>query len=137
MRIVVDASVALSWFFGDERAADASDLWDAVVAGHIVVPSIWSYELTNRLGRAIAAGETTRSEVERFLEALSRIRTDLQQPSTFTLLRRIADSGLTADDAAYLEIAAARGIPLATFDAKLRAAAEAAGVTVFPGAREF
>ena len=40
------------------------------------------------------------------------------------------ESGLTAYDAAYLELARRRKLPLATLDAKMRAAAEKAGIEV-------
>jgi predicted nucleic acid-binding protein len=39
--------------------------------------------------------------------------------------------GLSAYDAAYLELAMRRGLPLATLDAKLRSAAVAAGVSLY------
>jgi predicted nucleic acid-binding protein len=41
--------------------------------------------------------------------------------------------GLTAYDAAYLVLAEREGIPLATTDGKLRAAAQAAGVPLLAG----
>ena len=39
--------------------------------------------------------------------------------------------GLSAYDAAYLELALRRGLPIATLDNKLKAAASAAGVPAF------
>ena len=39
--------------------------------------------------------------------------------------------GLTAYDAAYVELAAREGLMLATLDAAMRAAAEQAGITIF------
>lgn len=47
---------------------------------------------------------------------------------TLSLARR---HGLTAYDAAYLELAIRRGIPLATLDARLKAAAQATGAPLF------
>jgi predicted nucleic acid-binding protein len=41
--------------------------------------------------------------------------------------------GLSAYDATYLELALRRGLPLATLDRRLRAAAEAAGVSLHAG----
>jgi predicted nucleic acid-binding protein len=38
---------------------------------------------------------------------------------------------LTAHDTAYLELAIRRGLPMATIDRKLRAAAEAVGVAIY------
>jgi len=40
------------------------------------------------------------------------------------------EHGLTAYDAAYLDLAMRRGLPLATADARLRAACRTAGVTL-------
>jgi len=46
---------------------------------------------------------------------------------------KLADlHGLTIYDAAYLELAQRRRLPLATLDAALAAAARQSGVTVFP-----
>jgi len=39
--------------------------------------------------------------------------------------------GLSAYDAAYLELALREGVPLATLDAKLEAAATAVGVSIY------
>jgi predicted nucleic acid-binding protein len=39
--------------------------------------------------------------------------------------------GISAYDAAYLELAMRRGLPLATLDGKLEAAARAVGVSIF------
>lgn len=132
MPIVVDASVAISWFFAAEKSAVVDALWDQAVVSGIAVPTIWSYEIANRLGRAIVAGATTTGEVTQFFNTLSSVATDVMQPAPAALTERMVTSGLTAYDAAYLEIAAARGIPLATLDRRLREAALAAGLTVLP-----
>lgn len=47
----------------------------------------------------------------------------------FDLARRF---GLTAYDAAYLEVAFRRSLPLATFDRRLRQAAKTVGIGVVP-----
>lgn len=132
MPIVVDASVAISWFFAAEQTAAVDALWDQAASSGIAVPTIWSYEIANRLGRAIAAGATTTGEVTQFFNTLSSIATDVMQPTPIALTERMVTSGLTAYDAAYLEIAAARGIPLATLDRRLREAAAAEGISVLP-----
>lgn len=44
-------------------------------------------------------------------------------------LKLALDTGLTAYDASYLYLAQTLGIPLATFDRKLRAAARARGIS--------
>ncbi len=80
-------------------------------------------------GRKITVAE--RSE---FLKMLSShpIHTDLQTSDiAFGSIVTLADRyQLTSYDAAYLELAMRLGIPLATLDAHLRAAAKKAGVTL-------
>lgn len=132
MPIVVDASVAISWFFAAEQSPEVDSVWEEAIVAGIAVPSIWSYEVANRLGRAVVAGDTTAAEVTSFFHSLDGVATEVTQPSTSVLVARMVSSGLTAYDAAYLEVAVARGIPLATLDVRLRDAAQAAGVTVLP-----
>jgi predicted nucleic acid-binding protein len=72
--------------------------------------------------------------VTRSLEAFLAlpIQVDRQEPSVLApaLARVSRDQGLTSYDAAYLELAMRSGLPLATRDVALRAAAERAGVTL-------
>jgi predicted nucleic acid-binding protein len=49
----------------------------------------------------------------------------------FKVLRLARAHRLSAYDAAYLELALRRGLPLATLDDKLKAAASALGVSAF------
>jgi predicted nucleic acid-binding protein len=51
------------------------------------------------------------------------------------LMRIARELGLTSCDAAYVEVAHRRWIPLATLDEKLRAACAGASIEVLPGGR--
>jgi predicted nucleic acid-binding protein len=132
---VVDASVALAWCFPDE----ASDYADAVLVAlegrTILVPAIWGLEIAN----AVLAGERSnrlrQPEIRRFttlLESLSLVQ-DVQPVCDCVndVLPLAREYGLSAYDAAYLELSIRHGAPLATLDGKLRKAAQKAGIEVF------
>lgn len=53
MSLVLDASLALSWYFEDERTPAADAVLDLVVNTGAVVPSIWRVETANGLQMAL------------------------------------------------------------------------------------
>jgi predicted nucleic acid-binding protein len=134
---VLDASVTLAWFFEDETDAYAERVEDSLERATAVVPTLWHLEVTNALLVGERRGRTTELKTTQFVHLLSAlpIATD-EQPETesrdgvLSLARR---HGLSAYDAAYLELALRRGLPLATLDRCLREAAEAAGVSLHAG----
>jgi predicted nucleic acid-binding protein len=135
--LVVDASVALAWCFPDEGGADAVRVLDELKFRQGVVPGHWPLEITN----AILAGERRRrlvaADVARFFRLLNglSLTVDLStsQQAIGYLLPLARTNGLSAYDAAYLDLAMREGLALATLDDKLRRAAKASGVVVFPG----
>lgn len=98
------------------------------------VPALWLFEISNVLTLAERRGRVDSDWVTRSLEAFLAlpIQVDRQEPSVLApaLARVSRDQGLTSYDAAYLELAMRSGLPLATRDVALRAAAERAGVTL-------
>lgn len=133
--IVVDASVALAWCFPDE----ASEYADAVLTGlagyEVWVPAVWPLEVAN----AIAVGERrkriTQPEIRRFLELLEALTVQQDSlplsASVSNILPLAQAYGLSAYDAAYLEVAIRRGALLTTLDTRLEKAARKAGVEIF------
>jgi predicted nucleic acid-binding protein len=135
--VVIDASVALAWCFPDEDSRYADAVLVQLDEHSILVPSIWNLEVAN----GVLVGERSKRlgqpEVRRFatlLENLSLVQ-DLQSLGEYlrSVLPLAREHGLSAYDAAYLELAARQGAPLATLDRKLRKAAQKAGVQVFSG----
>ena len=64
-------------------------------------------------------------------QALPIVLDDATADDAWSDTLRLADTHrLTLYDAAYLELSSRHGLPLATFDAELRAAAEALGIPV-------
>lgn len=130
MPFVVDASVTMAWCFEDEATPETERLLDRLATDSALVPPIWEYEVANVLLVAERRRRITESTAERFLRLLRQLPIEVDpglggMPHVVALGRL---HGLSAYDAAYLLLAEEQGLPLATRDAKLRAAARAAGV---------
>jgi predicted nucleic acid-binding protein len=134
--VVVDASVALAWCFPDEASEYADRVLVALKGQTLVVPAVWGLEIAN----ALLAGERGRRlkqpEILRFvtlLEGLSILQDGQSlRESVSNVLPLARDYGLSAYDAAYLELAIRHSAPLATLDRNLQKAAKRAGLRIFP-----
>jgi len=133
--LVVDASVALSWCYPDERSDYAYRVLDELERQKGFVPGLWTLEIANALLVGERRLRLSAADVSRFLKLVKEVSfsVDSQTPH-----RALSDTlplarvhGLSAYDAAYLELAMREGSALATLDKKLRAAGKASGVAVF------
>ena len=134
-RIVLDCSVVMSWFFEDETDAYAAAVEAAIPDLEFWVPGHWSLEIVNTALVGIRRGRTTDQKVSG-LGALITTYPVVMDPETANAawgetLRLAKLYNLASYDAAYLELALRRKLPLATLDRPLAKAAELAGVTLF------
>ena len=129
--IVVDNSIFLAWCLADEEEPTAAGAMQQVAEEGGVAPRIWWYELRNALLVNERRGRMTAQQVSDTLGDILAlgISTDDQHDES-RLLELARWHGLTVYDAAYLEVAFRRGLPLATLDRRLREAAEAIGAAV-------
>jgi predicted nucleic acid-binding protein len=129
--LVLDPSMALSWFFEDERTAANYAVLDDVVEKGAVVPALWRLEIANSFRSAIRRkriDDAFRDTAIHKLAALSIIVDPDTNTYAWTTTLQLADRfRLTPYDAAYLELAQRRNLPLATLDQQLRKAAAALG----------
>ena len=96
-----------------------------------VVPSIWRYELLNALIVNERRGRLTARDVRQTLADLAEMRIELDGDHDEALLLRLARQyRLSAYDAAYLEVAVRRELPLASLDHHLVNAATRANVAL-------
>lgn len=132
---VPDISVAVAWCFADEATPFTEKLLETAEAGiGLIVPVLWRHELSNALLFAKRKGRVTEEEIVFFLSRLQKLAIvrDLAswEHATGATRRLAAGYGLTVYDAAYLELAMRRRLPLATFDSDLKKAAEAVHVAL-------
>ncbi len=129
---VLDGSVTMVWGFEDEDDTYAAALLDRMPERHAHVPSLWPLEVANALIVGERRGRITPADAARFLAILDTFPITVDDE---TAVRAWSDTmhlarahHLSAYDAAYLELAIRRGLPLATLDDRLKAAATAVGV---------
>lgn len=136
MTFVVDNSVALAWCFEGEQTAGIMALLDRVIDVGGLAPQLWPIEALNGLLVAERRGRIdrdTRLRLAGFLNQLPIKIDDETAGRSWTTTARLAEQhGLTAYDATYLELAMRCGMPLATSDTALIAAANVVGVALLP-----
>ena len=127
MPFVVDASVTAAWCLGDDASKAGDRLLERLAREGAAVPGLWRWEVANMLIFAERKNRTDAAAVAERLELLDQLPIEvdaegfLQAWSTTLAIAR-ADE-LTAYDAAHLELAIRRGLPLATKDRPLARAA--------------
>jgi predicted nucleic acid-binding protein len=136
MALVVDASVALAWALPDEISPYADAVLAVVEREGLRVPELWAREIANGLAVAYLRKRITSADETAFLTALSHLSIEVDQaPSPLTVIRdgtaAAMRHGLTAYDAAYVDLASRERLVLATLDGAMRKAAEQSGVTIF------
>jgi predicted nucleic acid-binding protein len=123
-RFVLDASVVLTWCFPDENAAMAQHVAGMFKRGDTAVtPSFWPHEVLNALLVGEKRKRISKELVRSFLDDLATLPIVLEQFPAGVVFDRIQhlsrEHGLTAYDAAYLDLALDSGLPIATLDEDL------------------
>lgn len=132
---VMDASVAIAGLSADEDHRESRDLVERAISDGVVVPALWPYEVANILAlksrRGTISAESLKLALRSIRDFLLTIENFKPDSEAFTEAIALAQTHrLTVYDAAYVEVALRRRLPLATLDARLLAAARAAGVTI-------
>ena len=134
MQFVLDCSVAISWCLVDENNDYANSILATMVDSEAFVPGIWSLEIANTL---VVAERRNRMTKEQSEEAINLLQSLLIQVDIATdtnaldaTLKLARQEGLSAYDAAYLELALRLKLPLATLDNRLAEAAIRCGVSL-------
>ncbi len=131
---MLDASLALSWYFEDERTAAADALLDQVVNGGAMVPALWRLEVANAFETAVRRRRIERSFRDKALAELAlmpiTVDPETDNYALTSSLQLAARCQITLYDAPYLELAPRRTLPLATLDKALGASARALGISL-------
>lgn len=132
---VVDASAALAWCFEDEASSWTDGLLERLRQGdQIVVPAHWPTEILNGLLIASRRKRIKADQPALFWDELARLPIETEPAliasQAKTVLALGEKHGLTVYDAAYLELAQRRQLPLGTLDVDLRKGAQIEGVAL-------
>jgi predicted nucleic acid-binding protein len=135
MAQVIDASVAIAWCAPSQANQLTDAALNAVGEGGAHVPTPFWYEVLYGLAGLEFRGIVRRADVDDFLsdaKAMNLVVDSAPDTAGMVELHYLARRySLSIFDAAYLDLAARLGLPLATRDATLARAAERAGVTLF------
>lgn len=122
----------MAWCFNDEITPYTENLLERLgnLEDSAVVPTLWLYEVTNVARLAARKGRITEAKADLFLESLIALPIEVEPAPTrveifSSLSTLMGKHKLTSYDAAYLELAVRRRLPLATLDIELREACRA------------
>lgn len=134
--LVLDNSVSAAWCFSDESNDYTEGVFSAIEThGRGIAPALWPLELANSLVVAERKKRVTAEKRNIFLASLAELDIEVELQATeriFTTAIELATThGLSVYDAAYLELALRRQLPLASQDQALIRAATQAGISIF------
>ena len=131
---VVDNSVVMAWCFEDETSRYAEAVLDLLAEATAFVPSIWPLEVGNVLLVAERNHRLSEAESARFIALLSDLPIEVDQETPDRMIKEIwalaRKHHLSTYDASYLDLAMRKGLPIATKDKKLLAAAKRSQVPI-------
>ena len=132
--LVIDASIVLGWYFADERSPPPSFL-DMLIDEPIIVPSHFDAELANGVVIGERRGRFLPEQSVELVTFIAHVDPERDGEGNADAMSRILPLArahrLTVYDSLYLELAERRGLPLATRDADLAAAAASIGLRVY------
>jgi predicted nucleic acid-binding protein len=134
MSLVLDSSATLAWIYPDEANDETARIFEQVAGSGGWVPSLWRLEVANSLQIGIRRGRIDAERRDGVLSDLAALDISIDpdtDKAAWTTTLRLADRfRLTVYDAAYVELAQRRSLPLASLDEEMRAAAAALGLAV-------
>jgi len=126
----LDNSVLVAWLVPSQANAYTRRCNQRARRESMLVPALWEVEFANVLRVLVARRILSRHQAETAFQHAARLPLGVdRQPVPPRRLFELGERhGISAYDAAYLELAERRGVPLATRDARLARAAHAAGL---------
>jgi predicted nucleic acid-binding protein len=133
---VAHASVAIAWVHPAQATTETDEMLDALAEGVVLeVPALWPLEVANALVVLERRRKLRSEERKRALGWLRGLRVRIDHDAASVAFTRLSDLAvayrLSAYDAAYLELAQRRQLPLGCKDGPLRKAAAGAGVQIW------
>ena len=137
-KFVLDNSVAMRWLMVSNKKVDqkyAETVLQNFTESEAIVPHLWHLEATNVLLSAEMRGDLTTGEVERFISQLENLPILVDSLTAHQAFSRTLSLSraykLSSYDAAYLELAIRKSLPISTLDKALKKAAKLADVPLY------
>ncbi len=131
---VIDNSVVMTWCFNDEDSQYTDSILNKLVDATAFVPSIWPLEVTNVLLVAERKKRLGEADSTRFMALLTELPIIVDQEPPERMIKEIfalaRKHNLSSYDASYLDLAMRKGLPIATLDKNLLAAAKRSKVSI-------
>lgn len=128
---VVDASITLAWCFADESTEATDAVLRRLLTEGGLAPAHWPLEVANALHFGERRGRIDTGALDEARSLLAELPVEVV-PDGIAAAIELSEPArrfdLSVYDAAYLGLAADRGLALATRDARLADACRAAGV---------
>jgi predicted nucleic acid-binding protein len=137
VNFVLDSSLTMAFVLQDETTAETDEILDSLGQGSIAfTPALWRWEVANVLLTAERRKRITPDESHQHLSSLQSLPVELDDNAwreawnaSLLLARK---HQLSLHDAAYLELAIRKAVPLGSLDTDLRKAARSEGVKLLP-----
>ena len=128
------SSTTLAGIYPEETTEAVRDVFDRVIKNGAWVPGLWRLEVANVLEMGVRRGRHDAAFRDASLADLAllpvSVDTETDRQAWGATVQLASRHRLTLYDAAYLELAQRRGLPLATLDRELRAAAGKEGMVL-------
>jgi predicted nucleic acid-binding protein len=133
---VADASVAIAWVHPAQATSETEAMLDRLAAGDsLVVPALWPLEVANALTILRRRRKLTPDEARNAIEIIRELPVVIDHEAATIAFTQLVDLAseheLTIYDAAYIELAARRQLPLASNDVRMKQAAIRSGVDLW------
>jgi predicted nucleic acid-binding protein len=123
---VLDASVVASWCFPDESHPNAETAFHRIADETASVPALLWFEVRNVLLMGERRNRLSEAQTVRFLKYIGELPIEVDRdPDDHVVMSLARTHRLSVYDAAYLELAQRKALPLATLDNALINAARA------------
>ena len=129
--------LAVSWCFPGDPVEDtrySRHILALLTTHDAIVPEIWAFEVANSIFVSFTKRKRiTEQQIEEYLQRLKALPISAEVRdlwSTVDLESASRRWNMTSYDAAYLDLAIRKGLPLATTDDGLKTAAEAEGIEI-------
>ena len=128
---VIDASITLAWCFEDESTPHTEAVLDLLAGEGGVAPAHWAMEVANGLRYAASSGRVDDSSINRARDIVRQLPVEIRPVETtaaLLLIESAREHDLSVYDEAYLGLAEALGLGIATLDHRLAAVCRTVGI---------